>query len=178
MWYESCLPIIDIIAISMLQFCFRNNEKKDIESIVCRRCKRIDELYTRLSSKRKLKKTQPCNFSGLKCVALFAGALSSSFHLSRHSRVIFERWEDAFYSKEHAEHLLHIENQSFNEQFMVLFAFLLKLRSNASVHDQFSRFVKQLFLQRKPDKKWSEVQHHVLAEITLRGIGAFLCHCK
>ncbi|XP_062584489.1 uncharacterized protein LOC134246178 [Saccostrea cucullata] len=54
----------------------------------------------------------------------------------------------------------------------------LLLRNNASVHEQFSRFIGQLFLQKKPDKKWSEVQHHVLAEITLRGIGAFLCHSK
>ncbi|XP_061188789.1 uncharacterized protein LOC133196962 [Saccostrea echinata] len=178
MWYESCLPIMDIMAISMLQYCFRNNEKKEIESKICDICKNIDDVYTKLSSKRKLKKTQPRNFAALKCMALFARSLSSGFQLSRHSRVIFERWEDAFYSKEHAEHLVSIENQSFNEQFMALFAFLLKLKSNASVHDQFLRFVGLLFLQKKTDKKWSEVQHHALAEITLRGIGACLCHPK
>lgn len=130
MGYESCLPLMDLFAIAMLQHCFRNNEKKTIETGIRSMSKEMETISMELISKKKFKKIQPKNFSALECINLFVKSLSG-FQLSRVSQTIFERWEDAFLSKQHAEQLDFVVRQPFYEQYMVMFGFLLKVLPNS-----------------------------------------------
>ena len=124
---DLCLPVIYLISALELLYCCRSNEKDAIKNVITSTSKTLTDKISSLMLDKKVKRDQPKAYAALKCVASFIKSVSTRT-LSTGFQGIFERWEDAFLSKQHAEFVCQIVEEHFHEQYVVLFALHMKVR--------------------------------------------------
>ena len=124
---DLCLPVIYLISALELMYCCRSNERDSIKIEITSTSRILTSKISPLLLDKKVKMAQPKAYAALKCIASFIKSVSTRT-LSTSFQGIFERWEDAFLSKQHSKHVCQIVEEPFHEQYIVLFALYLKVR--------------------------------------------------